>query len=162
MRSAINPQFVLSVCLLSLAGARAAPAAEPAAEPQEQARLLLVGKRFPAGQPKSRGAAGLAAGLQPAAETAAPATETAIDGQEQARLLLAGRNPPVSRPKSRGADRSAAAALPSVGATSPASDPQEQARRMILGREFQANSNSAAVNSSGRVTANIAGPRGTP
>jgi hypothetical protein len=121
------------MCLLSLAGVRAASAAEPTADGQEWARLLLGGKNLPVGDAKSRTWALSAAAPPPAAEFAAPAVKRAADGQEQARLLLAGKNSPVSQRKSRGTVRSAAAALPAVGSTSPAPDPQEQARRMILG-----------------------------
>ena len=150
MRSAISPRFVLSTCLLCVAVAGAASAADPAAEPQDQARSLLVGRSFPVAQPWSRGVAGRASAGPVMAGSPAPVVEPAIDGQQQARLLLAGKNPPVSRPKPRDAVRSAAAA----------SDPQEQARRMILGGEFKAHSNSAAVNSPGRVTANMEASRG--
>ena len=90
MNSAMTSRLVLSMCLLSLTGVRAASGAEPAADGQEQARLLLGGKNQAAGRAQSRGEA-LSATAPTAAASAASAVERATDAQEQARLLLAGK-----------------------------------------------------------------------
>jgi hypothetical protein len=132
MKSTISPQLVLSMFLLSLAGVGAASAAEATADGQEQARVLLGGRNLTVGHTRSRTATPPATTALVTVKSTASAVEPAVDGQELARLLLVGKGSPFKQPKSRGALRSAAA-LPSVGSTASASDPQEQARRMILG-----------------------------
>jgi len=112
MNLVIKSQLVLSLCLLSLVGARAARAAEPIGDGHEQARLLLSGRSIPLNDTKSRSAA-----LRSVASNS-----VALDAQEQARQMILGRV--------------AAKSLTAVGPPGDRTievDAVELARRMILG-----------------------------
>jgi hypothetical protein len=121
MKVAMNARLILSFGLLALGGARALPAAEVIGDGQAQARLLLSGRGASAG--------GLESGY--VSPLPAAAKSIAIDAQAQAREMVLGR--PISKTSIVGANR-----LRAAGAQrdrQAAAEPQEMARRMILGSE---------------------------
>jgi hypothetical protein len=117
MKSTINARLALSFGLLSLAGAGAAVAAQPAADAQEQARILLSGPSLSGGDFKPRAEA----------RSSTAATSAALDTQLQAREMIVGR-PAAGTP---------AATVP--GDRTAAVDAHELAREMILGSQSRAN-----------------------
>jgi hypothetical protein len=116
MKNTINARLVLSFGLLSLAGAGAVVAAQPAGDAQEQARALLSGQSLSGGDFRPR--------LEALSSTTA--TSTALDAQEQGREMIVGR-PAASTPAAVPGERKAAV------------DPLERAREMILGSQSRAN-----------------------
>jgi hypothetical protein len=122
MKNTINARLVLSFGLLSLAGAGAVVAAQPAVDAQEQARILLSGPSLSGARPST---------------TATTATSATLDAQEQGREMIVGR-PAVNTPAARvEGHRSSGATVP--GERKAAVDPLERAREMILGSQSRAN-----------------------
>jgi hypothetical protein len=114
MKQPMNSRLVLALSLFSIAAAGAVQAAEPFGNAQEQARVLLSGNGFAAGDSKPRLAA-----------LSTAANSPAVDAQEQARQMIraqpeAGADPHGSRAGdvSRGHEAGG--------------DPLDLARRMIL------------------------------
>jgi hypothetical protein len=119
MKNTINARLVLSFGLLSLAGAGAVVAAQPAVDAQEQARILLSGPSLSGARPSTT------------------ATSATLDAQEQGREMIVGR-PAVNTPAARvEGHRSSGATVP--GERKAAVDPLERAREMILGSQSRAN-----------------------
>lgn len=117
MNNTINARLVLSFGLLSLAGAGAAVAAQPAADAQEQARVLLSGPSLSGGDFKPRSEA----------RSSTTAASGALNAQEQAREMIVGR--PAARTP----------AAPVPGDRKAAIDALELAREMILGSQAKTN-----------------------
>lgn len=125
MKNTINARLVFSFGLLSLAGAGAALAAQPARDAQEQARVMLSGPSLSGGNFKPR--------LQALSSTTA--TSAALDAQQQGREMILGR--PAATPAAGVEGHGASAASP--GERKVAVDPLERAREMILGNQSRAN-----------------------
>lgn len=123
MKSAMSSGIVRSLCLLALAGAGVAAAAQPIQDGQEQARMLLAGSRVSPGDAASHSLAPVA-------------SERVLDPQEQGREMIVGRPAATTAAGKLGTSRSegAAADRKMVG------DPLEMARQMILGRHSKVDS----------------------
>ena len=122
MKSTSNARFVLSLGLVSFAAAGAALAAQPAADAQEQARVLLSGQNF-SGDFKPR--------FEALSSTSA--TSIALDAQQQGREMILGR--PAGRVPVAGVDSHRA-----LGATAERkADALAMAREMILGSQSKVN-----------------------
>jgi hypothetical protein len=122
MKQPINSRLLVSLSLLSIVAAGAVPAAETLGSAQEQARLLLSGNSFPAGDARPRLAVlRLDASNPPAA-----------DAQEQARQMIVGR-PAVE------ADTHSSRATDISRGREAGGDPLDLARRMILATPSKVN-----------------------
>jgi hypothetical protein len=121
MKIAETSRLVFGVLLFVIASTRAAVAAEINDDRQEQARLMLSGRSFPANETKSRVV------ISPSQASNA----VALDPQEQAREMILARPAVAAFGVRREADGSLAAGA-SVDRTVD-EDAQEVARRMILG-----------------------------
>jgi hypothetical protein len=125
MKSTINAWLALSLGLVSFVGAGAALAAQPAADAQEQARVLLSGQSLSRGDLRPR--------LEALSSTTA--TSIALDAQQQGWEMILGR--PVARTAAAGVKAHRAS-----GATAPderKADALAMAREMILGSQSKMN-----------------------
>ena len=116
MTSAMTSRIARSLCLLALAGAGTAAAAQPIQDGQEQARKLLSGSGFSSSD----------AALY---SFAAMASAGVLDPQEQGREMIVGRSAATLAAAKLGASRDGDAAVRKIEG-----DPAETARQMILGR----------------------------
>jgi len=128
MKSAMTSRIVRSLCLLALAGAGVAAAAQPLQDGQEQARQLLSGSR-----PSPRDAA--------PHSFASVASAGDLDPQEQGREMIVGRPAATTAAGKPGASRGEGAAAD----RKIEGDPLEMARQMILGRRSTVDSPKARL-----------------
>jgi hypothetical protein len=128
MKSAMTSKIVRSLCLLALAGAGVAAAAQPMQDAQEQARQLLSGSRS-----TTRDAA--------PHSLATIASAGVLDPQEQGREMIVGRPAATTAAGKLGASRGEGTAAD----RKIEGDPLEMARQMILGRHSKADSPKARL-----------------
>jgi len=126
MKSAMTSRIALSL-LLALAGASVAAEAQPIQDGQEQARTLLSGSKFSAGDAAPH-------------SFAATASAGVPDPQEQAREMIVGRAAATTAAGKPGDSRDGEAAARKIEG-----DPLEMARQMILGRHSNADSPKARL-----------------
>ncbi len=128
MKSAMTSRIARSLCLLALAGAGVAAAAQPIQDGQEQARELLLGSRSSTRDAQPHSLATMASASVP-------------DPQEQAREMIVGRPAAATTAAKLGAAREGGAARDGKIE----GDPLEMARQMILGRHSKADSPKARL-----------------